>query len=301
MASNTASGWTKGHSAGLFAFTVWGLFPLYWKIFAHLDAFTLSFWRFIFTAISLVLVVSFLKQWNILILNLRNPRTLGKLLFASSLIASNWIIFMWAISQKLTWQSSLGYYISPLITVGLGATLLKEKLQLNTKISLAFATTGILFFILYAGSIPIISLIIALSFSFYGFSKKSIAIPAHLSMTFETLMTMPLCLMYLLWAPMSSQQLLTTYQWLLLSLSGILTILPMFFFNYSAQKIPLNNLGMLQFISPTLQFLTAQFIFHEDIDTYKLYSFTFIWVAVLIYLFGPLIWKFFKVNRVKIR
>ncbi len=301
MTSQATSRWTNGHSAGLFAFTVWGLFPLYWKIFANLDAFNLSFWRFIFTAFTLVLIVSILKQWNILITHLKNRRTLVKLLFASTLIASNWIIFMWAISQKLTWQSSLGYYISPLITVGLGATLLKEKLQLNTKIALSFATIGILFFLFYTGSVPIISLVIAATFSFYGFTKKGIPIPAHLTMTFETLMTLPLCFMYFLLVPMTSQHLLTTSQWLILSLSGILTILPMFFYNYSAQKIPLNNLGMFQFISPTLQFLTALFIFHEDIDTYKLYSFTFIWAAVLIYLFGPLIWKFFKVNKAKIR
>jgi chloramphenicol-sensitive protein RarD len=300
MTSELSPKWTKGHSAGLLAFTIWGLFPLYWKIFATLDAYVISFWRFIFTAITLILIVSFLKQWSILKKSLKIPKVLTRLLLASSLIATNWIIFMWAITHQLTWQSSLGYYISPLITVSLGAIILKEKLQSHTKISLLFATTGILFFLVNTGSLPIVSLVIAATFSFYGFIKKKIDLPAHLGMTFETLMTLPLCLIYLLWSPIHSQYHLSIGLWVLLALSGILTILPMFLYNFSAQKIPLNNLGMLQFISPTLQFITAEFIFHEDIDTYKLYSFTFIWTAVLIYLFGPIIWKIFKVKNPKI-
>lgn len=301
MVIKTNVGWTKGHTAGTMAFIIWGLFPLYWKLFSSLNAFTISFWRFIFTSLTLILIVSAIKQWKILLKSIKNSKILKKLLLASGLIASNWIIFMWAISQQLTWQSSLGYYISPLITVALGAFLLKEKLHFHTKLAFIFASIGIMLFLFHTGSLPIISLIIAITFSFYGFIKKGIALPPHLSMTFETLMTLPLCIGYFFIVPMETQNLLTLTQWIILSLSGILTILPMFFYNYSAQRIPLNNLGMLQFFSPTLQFLTALFIFHEDINAYKLYSFTFIWTAIIIYLFGPFIWKFFKVKNAKIR
>lgn len=295
MASN--SRWTKGHSAGVAAFTIWGIFPLYWKIFSNLDSLALTIWRFLFTAITLILIVTFLKQWRLLSNYLKNLKVLQKLIVAGILISTNWLIFMWAVSHQLTWQSSLGYYISPLITVGLGAIVLKENLKFNTKLALTFAAMGIFLFLYHTGELPMVSLILATTFSFYGFMKKSVSLPPHLSMTFETMMTIPLCLAYFALIPIGTNHNFSIFQWLLLSLSGILTILPMFFYNFSAQRIPLNNLGMLQFISPTLQFLTAEFIFHEDIDTYKLYSFAFIWIAVLIYLFGPFIWKFFKVNK----
>lgn len=295
---NNSNRWTKGHSAGALAFFIWGLFPIYWKIFAELDALSLSVWRFIFTAISLALIVSLKQQWQQLFKILSQTKMLSKLFFAGTLIASNWLIFMWAVSHQLTWQSSLGYYISPLITVGLGSIMLKEKLQGHTKLALVSAAIGILLFLYHSGSLPLISLTLAITFSFYGYTKKSIPVPPHLSMTFETFLTLPLCFVYFAWISTTSHHQLTTGLWLLLSLSGILTVMPMFFYNYSAQRIPLNNLGMLQFISPTLQFFTANFLFHEDIDTYKLYSFTFIWIAVLIYLFGPLIWNVFKVKKV---
>jgi chloramphenicol-sensitive protein RarD len=290
--------WTKGHSAGALAFFIWGLFPIYWKFFANLDALSLSIWRFIFTALTLGALVTLKSQWSELYKAMSELKTLLKLFVAGSLIASNWLIFMWAISHQLTWQSSLGYYISPLITVALGSFLLKEKLQWNTKWALYSASLGILLFLFHSKSLPLISLTLAITFSVYGYTKKSIRLPPHLSMTFETFLTLPLCFVYFFWIPHAGNQTLSTGLWFLLALSGILTVLPMFFYNYSAQHIPLNNLGMLQFISPTLQFCTAHFLFHEDIDTYKLYSFTFIWIAVLIYLFGPFIWNVFKVKKV---
>ena len=277
---------------------IWGIFPLYWKLFASLDALSLSVWRFIFTASTLAIWVSLKKQWLELFRYLRHKRKSQKLLFAGVLIASNWLIFMWAISHQLTWQSSLGYYISPLLTVALGSFLLKEKLQWNTQWALYFATLGIVLFLYHSKSLPLISLTLAVTFSLYGYTKKRISLPPHLSMTFETFLTLPLCFAYFYWIPNNPNHQLSLSMWFLLSLSGVLTVLPMFFYNYSAQHIPLNNLGMLQFISPTLQFCTAHFIFHEDIDTYKLYSFTFIWMAVLIYLFGPFIWNVFKVKKV---
>lgn len=295
MKNSTAS-WTLGHSAGLGAFSIWGAFPLYWAIFSHLNALSVALYRFIFTAITLAFIITFSKKWKILYKAMGSKKLFSKLVFASLCITANWFIFIWAVAHELTWQSSLGYYISPLVTVALGTLLLKEKLLFSTKLSLGLACTGISLFLYQTGNLPLVSLSLAITFSIYGYIKKNIPLAPHLSLAFEVFATLPVCLVTLYFTSNSNSS-FAPLDWVALSFSGILTVIPMFLYNYSAQRIPLNNLGMLQFVSPTLQFLTAQFIFHENIGGYKLMAFTFIWLAILNYLFGPFIWNRFRVKN----
>lgn len=286
--------WSIGHSSGAIAFLIWGAFPLFWSIFSHVDAFYVALCRFIFTAITLSFVITISKEWTHIKQIFKGKKVFFKLMLASLFITANWVIFIWAVAHDLTWQSSLGYYISPLFTVALGALVLKEKLSNSTKISLFFATLGISLFIFKATTIPLVSIALALTFSLYGYIKKNIPFPPHLSLAFEVFSTLPIFLILILCYPTKPS--LASFDWIMLSLSGPLTVIPMFCYNYAAQKIPLNNLGMLQFISPTLQFLTAKFLFHEDIDNTKLLAFVFIWIAVINFLFAPLIWNRFRVK-----
>lgn len=286
--------WSIGHSSGLLAFTIWGAFPLFWSIFSHFDALFVALCRFIFTALTLALVLTIKKEWSYITQIIHSKKMFLKLVIASLFITANWIIFIWAVAHNLTWQSSLGYYISPLFTVALGSFLLKERLSTSTKISLGFAVIGISIFIIKASTLPIVSLSLAITFSFYGYLKKNINITPHLSLAFEVFSTLPIFLGLIIFYPDKPE--LSHFDWIILSLSGPLTVVPMFCYNYAAQKIPLNNLGMLQFVSPTLQFLTSKFLFHETLDNTKLLAFIFIWISVINFFFAPFIWKHFRVK-----
>lgn len=293
--------WTKGHWFGVLAFSLWGFFPLYWKLFSNINAQSLTAWRILFTLIALSCMVTFKHEWLVLFRYLKHQGHIGRMLLANIAITSNWFIFIWAVQNDLTWETSLGYYMSPLITICLGAFLLQEKIHPLVKLASLLAGMGLLQFVWITHSLPWVSISLALTFSMYGMLKKKIALAAHLSLMFEGLTLAPLNIIFLAFFSPTPMAEISNLSMVLLMLSGPLTIAPLYFYNRSAQLIPLNNLGMLQYISPTLQFCTAFFIFHEPMTTDKLMAFLCIWLGLITYLMGPIIFAFIKQRRVVVK
>jgi chloramphenicol-sensitive protein RarD len=294
-----------GYTLGVASFVCWGFFPLYWKLFQHSSSLLVTNWRILFTIVTLYLVL-FLKKEFPKMLEIIKNKNLLLLLFTSNIcITANWFFFIWSIQQNEAWQSSLGYYLSPILTVIMGWVFLKEKLSIYTKLSCFIATMGICFLFFEEKNLPIYAILLALTFSAYGLLKKKINLPPYLSLTFEVTTILPFCIFYLFWSHWHSvsihpiSHVSMGFTWLILCLSGPLTIIPLVLYSRSAQLIPLNNLGMLQFISPTIQFFVAFFIFKEPFSQNKLFAFVFIWVALVFYILSPL-WHFFS-NNVRIK
>jgi len=290
-----------GFFFGVAAFCCWGFFPLYWKLFYSTSSLFITNWRVIFTVITLYFFLFLRKEMGSIIEIFKNKKLLTLLIFSNICISINWFVFIWVIQLGESWQSSLGYYLSPIVTVLIATLFLKEKLAISTIISCMTATAGIILLFIEERYFPWYALLLAISFSAYGLLKKKISIPPYLSLAFEVTTIIPVCLFYLLWSYFQQTHLapvlnLNIYaSWLILSLSGPLTILPLVLYSRSAQLIPLSNLGMLQFISPTIQFCIAFFIFQEPFSPHKISAFFIIWLALLIYILGPL-WHLFRNN-----
>lgn len=291
--------WTLGHWYALCSFMVWGTFPLYWKLFQGTDPLLLTCKRIFYTSILLIIITTWRRHWGLLKAIILKPSLLGQLLLATLLISTNWLVFVMAVNKGATWESSLGYYLGPVLSMAMGAVLLKERWTLLGKISFLLACTGLLLFFIQAGSFPWMALYLAASFACYGLVKKRLPIPSLHSLAIEVLLLSPLALIYII----SHSQLEISGQFpsfwlsLLLVLSGPMTLLPLYYYGKSAQMIPLGELGMMQYVSPTIQFFTAFFIFGEPLHPERLMAFSFIWLALIIYLMPVVIASFKKRGR----
>ena len=217
---------------------------------------------------------------------LREQRSqLVLLLVASVIISINWFTYIWAIANNQVMNTSLGYYINPLLNVVLGVILFKEFLSTPKKLSVLIATIGIALLTYQLGSLPIVSLILAVSFGLYGVVKKKLLISPFTSIAFEAWLLTPLALLYTtlidntVWSYFGTDW----YTALLLIACGLTTSVPLVLFSYGAQLLPLNLLGFLQYVSPTIALLLAIFYFGESFDTPQMIAFGCIWIALAIY------------------
>ena len=226
------------------------------------------------------------KQFKKDCLHLRqNISQLGLLFLASIFVSSNWGLYIWAISNNRVMDTSFGYYINPLLNVVLGVFIFKEKLTFAQWFSVGLATIGIIFISLQMGSTPDLALAIALTFGLYGLVKKKLLIHPFTSIAFEAWLVVPLAIIYTTYIDTSSW---TAFQHdsftaALFVGSGLTTSVPLVLFSYGARLLPLNLLGFLQYLSPTIALLIAIFYFGESFDTNKMIAFSFIWVALGIY------------------
>ncbi|MBS4191630.1 EamA family transporter RarD [Bacillus sp. FJAT-49705] len=273
-----------------FSYFIWGLLPIYWKLLHHVSADEILvnriFWSFFF----MVGVLLVTRKWGEFIHTLKNFRSNKKQLFAlvlaSLLISCNWFIYIWAVNSDQLIEASLGYYINPLVSVLLGMIVFREKLSPAQYFSFALAIIGVLILTISYGRFPWISFILALSFGLYGLSKKMIKVDSAIGLTLETLVVMPISLLYIviLFAK-GTQSFLTVSVGtdLLLIGAGAATALPLLYFAKGAQKIPMSTLGFLQFIAPTLTLILGIFIYHEPFSKVHFISFLFIWLAITLF------------------
>ncbi|MBN8210671.1 EamA family transporter RarD [Bacillus sp. NTK071] len=281
---------TIGIISGAGAYFLWGILPLYWKLVADVPSEEVLahriIWSFVFMiAILLVLgkLSSFQKE---LISILSQPKKLTAIAFASLFITINWYAFIWAVNHDHVIQTSLGYYINPLISVLLGILFLKERLSFWQMISFALATIGVLNLVFRFGEIPWVSLVLALSFSIYGLLKKTARLGALTGLTIETLFITPFALIYLISVRDSVGDALyvenTTILALLLG-AGIVTAVPLLLFATGANRISLSMIGFLQYIAPTLMLIQGVFLYDETFTSAHFISFVLIWAALLIF------------------
>lgn len=278
----------KGLITALSCYIIWGLLPLYWALLNHISPYNILAERIIWSGICMAIVVfgMHIKQFKKDFQLLKEQRSqLVLLLVASVIISINWFTYIWAITNNQVMNTSIGYYINPLFNVVLGVILFKEFLSLPKKLSVLIATIGIALLTYQLGSLPLVSMILAVSFGFYGAVKKKLLISPFTSIAFEAWLLMPLAILYTtivdntVWSYFGTDW----YTTLLLIASGLTTSVPLVLFSYGAQLLPLNLLGFLQYVSPTIALLLAIFYFGESFDTPQMIAFGCIWIALAIY------------------
>lgn len=272
------------------AYLIWGLFPIYWKNLQGVGADEILANRVLWSFVFMVLLITVTKKWKKLIGVLSSFKTnkkQGLMLFVASLLVScNWFIYIWAVNADQIIETSLGYYINPLVSVLLGMIVLKEKLTKTQYVSVGLAAIGVIILTFSHGSFPWIALSLAFTFGLYGLAKKLISIDSSIGLTLETLFITPIALMYIAYLFVKGDHafLAVSPQLdLLVILSGVLTAVPLLFFAKGAQRIPLSMLGFIQYMTPTLTLILGVFVYDEPFTTTHLLSFLFIWAALSIY------------------
>ncbi|WP_440806964.1 EamA family transporter RarD [Pseudomonas syringae] len=276
----------RGYILGLSAYTIWGLFPLYFKAIAAVPAIEIIIHRALWSALFGLIVLMFWKHpgwWR----DLRNnPQRLAVLALSGTLIAANWIVYVWAVNNGRMLEASLGYYINPLVNVLLGMLLLGERLRRLQWVAVVLAATGVAQQVWYVGSLPWISLALALTFAFYGLIRKKAPVAALPGLVVETWMLVPLALIWLTLNPTAvtaQAEFWTTTQAIWLAAAGPVTLIPLVCFNAAARHLPFTTLGFLQYIAPTLVLLLAVLLYGEHLTTSTIITFAFIWAGLAVY------------------
>jgi chloramphenicol-sensitive protein RarD len=262
----------RGYVLGICAYAIWGLFPLYFKLLAQVPSAEIVVHRVLWSALCgslLLLVWRHPGWWREL---WANPRRLLVLTASGLLIASNWLLYVWAVNNNQMLAASLGYYINPLVNVLLGMLLLGERLRRLQWLAVGLAACGVLQQLWLLGSLPWLSLGLALSFGFYGLIRKKAPVAALPGLVVETWLLLPVALLWLLLNPQA-----------LTAQAGPITLLPLLCFNAAARHLPYTTLGFLQYLAPTLVLLQAVWVFDERLDANTLLAFGFIWAGLLVY------------------
>lgn len=285
--SNKLQGW---HYA-LLCYLTWGTFPIYWYPInqSGMPADQILAQRVIWSALFAVLLLLLFQQGRAIINALKQPKVLGLFVLSSFMIGVNWLVYLWAIVNEHILDASLGYFINPILNVFVGRIVLKEQLNKTQLLSLFFAIAGILWLAIPAGQIPWVALILASSFCIYGLIRKLAPMEPLSGLTLETLIMSPFALAYLYFCYTQNNLVfseLNTLQTTVLLCSGIATTLPLLWFAMGARQISMSLLGMLQYISPTLQFLCGVLIFNETLSIERSIGYLLVWIGVVIFLWG---------------
>lgn len=267
------------------AFFIWGLYPLYFRVIAHVAPLEVVLHRSVWTLLFVAGVLAWRQQWRWLAAALRQPRLL--LVFATSvlLLAGNWLLYIFAVQTGQVVQASLGYYINPLFSVMLGVGVLRERLRPGQWVAVSLAAAGVAWLTWHAGQFPWLALLLAASFAIYGLVRKTASLGPLEGLALETLLLAPLALPLLLWWTLTHKSALAqadpaTLGWL--AISGPLTAVPLLLFAAGARRLPLATLGMVQYLSPTLQLALGVWVFGEPFDSARLFGFVLIWTALAI-------------------
>ena len=278
----------KGLITALSCYIIWGLLPLYWALLNHVSPYNILAQRIIWSGVCMAIVVFGLhfKQFKKDFQLLKEQRSqLFLLLIAAVIISINWFTYIWAVTNQHVLDTSLGYYINPLLNVLLGILIYKESLLWPQKLSIAIAILGVAIMTVQLGTLPIVSIVLAVSFSLYGAVKKRLTIHPFSSIAFEAWLVTPVALWYLTAIDTTSWTFIEnlTPTGLLLIGAGLTTSIPLILFSYGARLLPLNILGFLQYLSPTMGFFLAIFYFGESFGTAQLIAFGCIWVALVLF------------------
>ncbi|OXS80628.1 EamA family transporter RarD [Domibacillus enclensis] len=272
------------------SYFIWGLIPIYWKLVSDVSAYEILANRIIWSFVFMVLLLLIMKKLAPLRKVLKDivtyPKKALALAAASLLISVNWFVFIWAVNNDHIIETSMGYYINPLMSVLLGVLVLKESLSKAQVVSFILAAGGVFVMTFSYGSFPWVSLTLAISFALYGLAKKMIRLDAAVGLTIETAAVTPVAILYLLLLAGDQHLQLFHQSWetdLLLMGGGVLTAVPLLLFGHGAQKIPLYLIGFLQYIAPTMTLILGVFLYKEPFTPAQMLSFLLIWSALLVF------------------
>jgi chloramphenicol-sensitive protein RarD len=267
------------------AYVCWGLFPIYWKQLDRVPALQLIGHRILWSFVMLVAIVGATRQWRAFRRASFNTPALRIYAVAAALVTVNWFTFVWAVNSGYVVETSLGYFINPLVNVLFGVLFLHERLRFVQWIAIGLAAAGVLYLTVLYGSLPWIALVLALSFGSYGLVKKKGLLGSVHGLALETAILTPLAIAYLMYVQRSGEGALLhggLRSDLLLLGTGAVTTIPLLFFASAVQRIPLSLLGVLQYIAPTMQFLLGVLLYREPFTPAQFVGFAMVWAALIV-------------------
>jgi chloramphenicol-sensitive protein RarD len=276
----------RGFLLGVAAYTMWGIFPLYWTLLEPAGAVEILAHRICWSLVVMVALVLLLRRTAQLRAIFASPRLLLLLTVASVVIALNWGGFIWGVNNDRVVEVSLGYFINPLVTVLLGVVVLGERLRPLQWAAIGIAAAAVVNLTLDYGQPPWVAFLLAFSFGTYGLAKKKADVEAVESLTFETLVLTPLAIGYLVWLWANGSANFGAHgalHALLLITTGAITALPLICFGAAAIRVSMTTIGLLQYLAPTLQFALGVLVFHEEMTPAKWLGFSLVWVALVIF------------------
>ena len=273
----------QGGYFALAAYCIWGVAPIYFKLVGHVQPLEIIAHRVTWSAILLMAVLALSGKLG----ELRLPlKSLGWLLLSAMLLACNWLIFVFAVLNDQIIDTSLGYFINPLVSVFLGIFFLGERLRPLQWLALSIAFLGVMIQLVVLGHLPLISLALAFSFGFYGLIRKNLNLPAVSGLALETLLILPFALGYLVWQQAQGALAFSNLSLetdLLLVLGGVVTSLPLLFFAGAVTRLSLTTVGIFQYLAPSLTLLLAVFYFEEPFNRVQFATFFCVWVSIVIF------------------
>ena len=278
----------KGISYALSSYFMWGLLPIYWKSISNVDSYEILCWRVVLSLVfmfALIFLTGKKEFWMESRRIFKNRKVFLSVFVAGFIVTLNWMIFIVAVNNGKIVQTSLGYYINPLISILFGIYYFKERLNAWLKIAFVLAAVGVVIMIVRVGEIPWISFSLAITFAIYGLIKKTLSVSVVTGLTLETLFMTPFCAAYIYYRYANGVSALQGESFIqfLVMLSGIITAVPLLLFSAGAKLLPLNILGFLQYISPTLSLLVGVFVYKEVFTANHFIAFAFIWMALLVF------------------
>jgi chloramphenicol-sensitive protein RarD len=268
---------------GVSAYTLWGLFPIYWPLLKPANPLEIVSHRAVWTLVFCFIILALTKTLKSTLSLLKHPKIVAGLFLSSILISINWIIYIYAANNEHVIEASLGYYINPIVVIATGVIVLKEKMRPLQWLAVGIATLGVAVLTIDYGRLPWIALGLALSWGSYGLVKKQLGLGALEGLSIETLLSSGFYLGYLIWLGNRGEGYFTYSLTLTLLLigGGAVTAIPLLLFNGSTNRLPLTLVGLLQYITPTIQFCIGVWYYHEDMPTARWVGFFIIWVALM--------------------
>ena len=262
---------------------MWGAFPLYWPLLQPATPTEIVSHRAVWSLFFCVVALGISKQLKSTYALLKNPRVFIRLLLAAGLISVNWLVYIWAVNNGHVVESALGYYINPLIIIAFGVIMLREKMRKLQWTAVGFGALGVLVLTIDYGRLPWIALALAFSWGSYGLVKKQLNLGALEGLAIETLLSLPIYGGYLIYIGLNGTGQLGTSLGLSLLLigGGVVTAIPLLLFNGSTTRLPFTIIGLLQYITPTIQFSIGVWVRHEDMPTARWVGFLIIWAALV--------------------
>ncbi len=285
---------SNGVLFGAAAFTAWGFLPAYWKQMQAVTPLEILCHRIVWSCILLLIIIHNQKRWSEVHEIFKNDRHLKGLVLSGFLLGFNWFIYILAVNSGRVVETSLGYYINPMMNVLIGYLLLSEKFSRVQCIAVIFALIGVLYSLIAYGSLPVYALTLAFSFAFYGYCRKKIQVPPIPGLFVETIFLFIPAFLFIGYQQMfiGSYFLKDIGLTLWMVGSGIVTSLPLLWFAKAAKTLNLSTIGILQYLAPSIAFILGVFIYKETFSYHNLITFGFIWLGVILYTWDSLIKPF---------
>ena len=275
----------SGVAYGLGAYITWGLLTIYWKFLKDFNAFELIGWRVVTSSIILLTVIIYTKRLRSLVTALRDPKLCLRIALASILLSINWTTYVWAVVHENVIETALGYFISPLATMIIGFAILREPIRSAHRAVIAFAGIAVVILTYSYGRPPYLALIIASSWSVYGYLKKQVPLSSLESLSAEVLVLLAPAIGILIWGfnrSDSVRNIATTTQWTFVLFTGLMTAIPLLLFGAASRRVRLSLLGPMQYLVPTFNFFLGWLAYNEKLDTTRLVGFAFVWFGLVI-------------------